>query len=66
MATDDIFPSKYGDFFHFFLKGIFLQFALVSFLSPQRENSLQKINALLKTFVMWLKWQALCDAAETI
>jgi hypothetical protein len=41
MATDDIFPSKYGDFFHFFLEGIFLQFALVSFLSPKCENSLQ-------------------------
>jgi hypothetical protein len=28
MATDDIFPSKYGDFFHFFLKGIFLHFVM--------------------------------------
>jgi hypothetical protein len=66
MATDDIFGSKYGDFFHLFLKETFIQFALVSFLSPQCENSLQKINALLKTFVMWLKCQALCDAAKTI
>jgi len=66
MATDDIFRSKYGDFFSFFSKRNFSKFALVSFLSPQCENSLQKINALLKTFVMWLKWQALCDAAKTI
>jgi hypothetical protein len=60
------FPQIMVTFFHFFLKGTFLQFALASFLSPQCENSLQKINALLKTFVMWLKWQALCDAAKTI